>query len=264
MKALVSNEELRVVLADDEAPAREYLASLIGTLPGLSLARQCANGREAVEAVRAEKPDLLFLDVQMPELDGFAVLTALGDDVPPGVIFVTAYDQHAVRAFEVHALDYLLKPFGPERFQKAVSRAREILASPEAAEIAGARLRELGQPGGSRSPFLHRLLISHSGRIHFRQVSELDFVEAEGNYLRLHFGAESYLQRDKISALAARLDPVRFARPHRSFLVNIDRIRELRRSFHGEFIVVLKNGREFPLGKPYREAFLEQVSGGGQ
>lgn len=250
---------VRVMLADDEQPAREYLASLIAVEPDLELVDQCANGREAVDSIRRARPDLLFLDVQMPELDGFEVLAELGDDLPPGVIFVTAFDQHAVRAFEVNALDYLLKPFGPERFRKAVRRAREILRSTEDPAPTAYRLRELAHNPPVLSPYLHRLLLLSTGRIQFRNVSELDWVESEGNYLRLHFGSESHLRRDKLSALEARLDPARFARPHRSFLVNIERIRELRRTINGDYIVVLKSGLEIPLGKPNREGFMAQI-----
>ncbi len=247
---------LRVVIADDEGPARSYLSGLIEKEPALSLVAECAGGREAVEAVRRCRPDLLFLDVQMPEVDGFDVIAELGGEVPAQVIFVTAHDAHAVRAFEVHALDYLLKPFGRERFRKAVERALAAEAGQDA--LAPAPLAALLSGAG----FPKRMLIKSGGRIHIRAVAELDWAEAEGNYVRLHFGADSFVQREKITDLEAQLDPTRFARPHRSMLVNLDRVRELRPVFHGDYVVVLRNGREITLGRPYRERFLAQMRGG--
>ncbi len=253
-------DPLRVVLADDELLARKRLRLLLGDVFDTTIVAECANGREVVAAVREHRPQLLFLDIQMPELDGFEALAELGDDRPPGVIFVTAFDEHALRAFEYHALDYLLKPFGTARFEKALARARDIIGSPQERAEQGERMLGLIQNAPTKSPHLQRLILKSGGRIHFRNVAELDWAEAEGNYVRLHFGGESYLQRDKLSLLESRLDPRRFARPHRSVVVNIDRVRELRQVFHGDYIVVLKTGAEVPLGKQYRERFLQQVS----
>lgn len=255
------SEPLRIIIADDELLARKRIVSLLAGMADVEIVAQCANGRAVVEAVREHRPDLLFLDVQMPELDGFEALAELQEDRPPGVIFVTAFDQHALRAFEYHALDYLMKPFSSDRFVKALQRARELLHSAEAVSDFNERLMGLMQNLPSRSPYLQRLMIKGSGRIHFRNASELDWIESEGNYIRLHFGNESHLQREKLGALEARLDPKRFARPHRSVLVNIDRIREMRQVFHGDYVIVLKSGIEVPLGKPYRERFLERLSG---
>lgn len=252
---------LRIIIADDEALARRRIVSLLGKTNDVEIVAQCTNGRAVVEAVREHRPELLFLDVQMPELDGFEALAELQGELPPGIIFVTAFDQHAVRAFEYHALDYLLKPFSSERFVKALQRARELLHSNEASTEFNERLMGLMQNLPSRSPYLQRLMIKGDGRIYFRNTSELDWIESEGNYVRMHFGAESHLQREKLSALEARLDPKRFARPHRSVLVNIDRIKEMRQVFHGDYVVVLKNGIEVPLGKPYRERFLDRLGG---
>lgn len=254
------SEPLRIIIADDESLARKRIVSLLASVSDVEIVAQCTNGRAVVEGVREHRPDLLFLDVQMPELDGFEALAELEDDRPPGVIFVTAFDQHALRAFEYHALDYLLKPFSSERFVQALQRAREMLHSTDAVSEFNEQLLGLMQNLPSRSPYLQRLMIKGSGRIHFRNASELDWIESEGNYVRLHFGSESHLQREKLGALEARLDPRRFARPHRSVLVNIDRIREMRQVFHGDYVIVLKSGIEVPLGKPYRERFLERLS----
>lgn len=256
-----ASPSLRVVLADDEPPAREFLESLLATEPDVTLLRSCRHGEETVEAVRELRPDLLFLDVQMPRLDGFEVLEQLGEELPTGIIFVTAFDQHALRAFEYHALDYLLKPFGASRFQRALARAREILGTPARREEHAQSVQSLVGNSPHRSPYLQRFLLKSAGRIHFRRVTELDWAESEGNYVRLHFGNEAHLQREKLSALEAMLDPAHFARPHRSILVNIDRIKELRQVFHGDYLVILRNGVEVPLGKPYRERFLAQVTG---
>ena len=176
---------LRIIIADDEALARRRIVSLLGKTPNVEIVAQCANGRAVVEAVREHRPDLLFLDVQMPELDGFEALAELQGELPPGVIFVTAFDQHALRAFEYHALDYLLKPFSSERFEKALQRARELLQSNEVANEFNERLMGLMQNLPSRSPYLQRLMIKGAGRIYFRNASELDWIESDCEFMMI-------------------------------------------------------------------------------
>jgi two-component system, LytTR family, response regulator len=203
------------------------------------------------------QPDLLFLDVQMPVLDGFAVLEALGPEQLPAVIFVTAYDSYAIRAFEVNALDYLLKPFDRDRFRKALQRARSQISkesSPYTGEQLGALLEE-AQP--ERSPTagrhtLERLVIKSSGRVFFLRTEEIDWIEAAGNYLRLHVGNDMHLLRDTMNNLEARLHPDKFLRIHRSTMVNLERVKELQPWFHGDYKVILLDGTELTLSRSYR------------
>ena len=253
---------IRAVIADDEELARRRLDALLADAPDVEVVARCADGRATVETVRRLSPDLLFLDVQMPEMDGFAALAELGAEAPRAVVFTTAYDQYALRAFDIHAVDYLLKPFDARRFQAALQRAREILSARQTAEMFRGTISELLHSMQTGSGFLARFVLRSAGRISFRNVTDLSWAEAEGNYVRLHFGSENHLQREKLSALAEKLDPRRFARPHRSALVNIERIREMRQVFHGDYVVILEDGTEITLGKPYREKFLEQVGRG--
>jgi two-component system LytT family response regulator len=233
---------MRVLIVDDEPLACERIRTLLAGERDIEIAGECHDGRAAVEAIRRTAPDLVFLDVQMPEMDGFAVLAAL--DRMPAVIFVTAYDQFAIKAFEVHALDYLLKPFDRERFQKALARARH--------GDLDARLRGLLAELRARKEFTERLVVRAGGRVLFLRVDEVDYFEAAGNYVRLHAGAEEYLYRETMARLEAALDPARFARIHRSTIVNVSRVKELYPMFRGDFAVVLRDGRRLTLAKSYR------------
>ncbi len=254
------SENMRVVVTDDERLARKRITALLAKIPDVRVIAECSSGFETIDAVREHRPDLLFLDVQMPAMDGFETLKQLGSELPAGIIFATAYDQHAVRAFEFHALDYLLKPFTGDRFNKAFARARESLRRLGDANAYQEKLLGLVQEISARSARSPRLMLKAGGKIQFRDPAELDWVEAEGNYVRLHFGAEKYLQRETLGAWEARLDSRRFARAHRSIIVNIEQVRELRPVFHGDFVVVLKDGTKFSLGRPFRERFLQQLS----
>lgn len=248
---------MRVVIADDEPLARERIEQLLAGRPGIQIAAVAGDGRAAVEAVRAHRPDLLFLDVQMPELDGFGVLAELGADVPPAVIFCTAYDQFALRAFEVHALDYLLKPFDEERFTQALERARRQLVRPAggpddhplAARLAA--LLEAARPDAAARA--DRLAVKSEGRVVLVKLADIDWVEAADNYVNLHAGRESHLMRETMNRLEQRLDPARFVRISRSTIVNLDRIRELQPMFHGDYTVVLRDGTRLALSRNYRE-----------
>jgi two-component system LytT family response regulator len=241
---------LRVLIVDDEPPARRKLRALLEREPDVEIVGECANGEEAIASVQRTRPDLLLLDVQMPGLDGFDVIEALGPARAPAVIFITAHDVHAVRAFEVHAVDYLLKPFDRERLRLAVARARE--AAGRGAETGGqtegklrAILAELNRPV--------RLVVRSHGRVLLLRAEEVDWAEAADNYVILHVGAESHMLRETMNGLESRLDPSRFARIHRSRIVNLDRIRELLPAFHGEYVVVLENGTKLPLSRSYRD-----------
>lgn len=245
--------KIRTVIVDDEPLARERLKRFLNGEPEIEIISECANGREAVEAVHRLAPDLLFLDIQMPELDGFEALEAIGTErMPPAVIFVTAYDKYAIRAFDVHALDYLLKPFNRERFGRALQRARAQLEQDKLGTL-DQRLLSLLEDLKTGQKHLERLVIRSVGRVFFLKTNEIDWIEAAGNYVRLHVGREGHLLRETMSRLESKLDPDKFLRIHRSTLVNIDRIKELHPLFSGDYTVILRNGTELTLSRSYRD-----------
>ncbi|MGH9968544.1 MAG: LytR/AlgR family response regulator transcription factor [Pyrinomonadaceae bacterium] len=249
---------IRVLLVDDEPLAREMLREMLQGDPDVTIVGESVNGREALDAIRAHAPDLLFLDVQMPELGGFEVLAALGKEQIPYVIFVTAYDQYAVRAFEVHALDYLLKPFDQERFDISWQRARaQILRDRNGGT--DQRILALLEELKAGTKYLERLVIKAGGRIYFLETNEIDWIEAEGNYVSVHSAKKSHLLRETISSLESQLDPKKFVRVHRSSIVRIDRIQELQPWFHGEYRIILQNGTQLTLSRNYRDKLQEAL-----
>lgn len=254
---MIESPLIRVLLVDDESLAREMLREMLHDDPQVTIVGESCNGHEALEAIRTHSPDLIFLDVQMPELGGFEVLEALGKDIPQ-VIFVTAYDQYAVRAFEVHALDYLLKPFDKERFDISWQRARTQLLR-ERDGGTDQRILALLEEMKAGNKYLERLVIKASGRIYFLETSEIDWIEAEGNYVSVHTGKKSHLLRETISSLEAQLDPRKFLRIHRSSIVRIDRIQELQPWFHGEYRIILQNGIQLTLSRNYRDKLHEAL-----
>jgi two-component system LytT family response regulator len=241
---------------DDEPLARERIRDILETDSEIEIIGECASGEEAIEAIERQTPDLVFLDVEMPGKDGFAVLEELGPERIPAIIFVTAYDQYAVRAFEVYALDYLLKPFDQERFEKALLRAKAHIQNEKSENITERILSALEEIK-SKPVHLERLVIKMNGHVFFVKTNDIDWLEAEGNYVRLHAGKESYLLRDTISALEGQLDPKRFVRVHRSAIVNVDRIQELQAWFHGEYRIILREGVQLTLSRSYREKLHE-------
>jgi two-component system, LytTR family, response regulator len=250
-----SSKCIRTLIVDDESLARERIRDMVATDPEIEIIGDCANGKEAVKAISKLKPDLIFLDVEMPGMDGFEVLQSLAPQQMPAVIFVTAYDQYAVRAFEIHALDYLLKPFDRERFERSLGRAKEQLLRTE--DSMNERILSALEQIKTRPVHLERLVIKMNGHVFFIKAEEIDWLEAEGNYVRLHAGKESYLLRDTISALETQLDPKQFLRVHRSAIVNIDRIQELQPWFHGEYRIILREGVQLTLSRSYREKLHE-------
>jgi two-component system LytT family response regulator len=250
---------IRALIVDDEPLARERIKRFLATERDLELAGEASDGHEAVALIHALKPDLVFLDIQIPELDGFGVVKAVGVERMPAVIFVTAYDRYALQAFEVNALDYLLKPYNRERFHKAVERARAQLsnATPAATGELNERLLSLLENFKSEPRHLERLMIKASGRVFFLRAEEIDWIEAEGNYLRLHVGRETHLLRETMNRLAAKLDHDKFLRIHRSTLVNIERIKELQPLFSGDYVVILRDGQQLNLSRSYRDKLLE-------
>jgi two-component system LytT family response regulator len=250
---------IRALIVDDERPARDLIATLLRDEPDLEVVGQCSNGRDAVAVIQRVAPDLVFLDVQMPGLDGFAVLAELPADRLPLVIFVTAFDRHAIRAFEVHALDYLLKPFEYDRLRQAVRRARTQLA--QSSGIAGqTRLVALLEELHNRGRSWNRLAIRDAGRVVFLQLDEIDWIEAEGNYVRLHVGKESHLLRETMSSTEARLTSQKFLRVSRSTMVNLERVTELHPLFHGDSVVILRDGTRLTVSRVYREALDRLVT----
>jgi two-component system LytT family response regulator len=244
--------KIRTLLVDDEPLARQRLRALLEGDPDIDLVGECGDGRQAVAEVRRLAPELLFLDVQMPLLDGFGVLEALAGTPLPAVIFVTAYDRYALKAFEVNALDYLLKPFDRTRFGAAVQRAKAQVRQSRSGAL-DERLRDLLQTVQPRRAGPERLIVKSGGRVYFIRVEDIDWIEAAGNYVRLHVGKEDHLLRESMSGLEARLDASRFVRIHRSTIVNVDRIRELQPAFHGDHVIILHDGKELTLSRSHRE-----------
>jgi two-component system LytT family response regulator len=243
-------ERLRVLLVDDEAPARALLREYLGGDAAIELVGECANGFEAVKSIAELRPDLVFLDIQMPKLDGFEVLELL--EPRPAVIFCTAYDEYALQAFEVHAVDYLLKPFGRERLADAIGRARErmraanapgAIATPAASPSA---LAAAARPAGAHA---ERLVVRDGASVHVIPVERLDFAEAQDDYVALHEGPKEHLKHQTLAELAESLDPTRFVRVHRSFVVNVERIARLERLAKDSRVAVLRDGRQVPVSR---------------
>ena len=242
---------IRVLIADDEPLARQRIRKLLEGDPDVEVVGESVDGNETVAAVRQKNPDLLFLDIQMPMLDGFGVLEALGVGKMPATIFVTAYDRYAIKAFDVHALDYLLKPFDRDRFRKALQRAKSYLGRPQPPEV-GKKLNSLlSEVRQDRKP-LERVVIKSASRVFFLRTEEIDWIEAAGNYLRLHIGKEFHLLRETMNSFEAKLDLSLFVRIHRSYIVNVERIKELQPYFHGDYAVILKDGTQLTLSRSHR------------
>jgi two-component system LytT family response regulator len=241
---------IRAVIVDDEPLARKRIHDLLREDQEIEVVGECGGGGEALELLQREKPDLLFLDVQMPEVDGFELLEAM-EGVIPAVIFVTAYDKYALRAFDAQAVDYLLKPFNESRFQQAVQRAKERIRKPDGGQMSNELMSLLKDVQAGRKP-AERLVIKSGGRVLFLKAGEIDYVEAAGNYLNLYVGKETHLIRETMQSLESRLDPERFLRIHRSTIVNLERIKELQPWFGGEYVVILRDGRKLTLSRTYR------------
>jgi two-component system LytT family response regulator len=242
--------KIRALIVDDEPLARQRVRLLAADEPDLEIVGECEDGVAAVEQIPAIKPDLLFLDVQMPEMDGFEVLRHIAEEFLPLVIFTTAFDEHALKAFDAHALDYLLKPYKPERFKQAIQRARELMANQQASATARRLLDLLGE---RPTPRLSRLAVKTPGKVLFVNVEDIDVIEAAGKYAVVHAGKENHVLRETITTLEANLPAERFLRISRSVIVNIARIQELQPMFKGENVVVLKNGKTYPTTRPLRE-----------
>ena len=255
--------KIRVAIVDDEELARERMRALLSEHSDIEVIAECADGAEALRVIDDQNPDLVFLDVQMPDVSGFEVVEALerGDAEsprngarPPAIVFVTAHDDHALKAFEIHALDFLLKPFDEARFEKTLSRARRHVR--QSRDTVDARLLALledlrSERRGNRHS--DRLIVKSGGRVFFLRTEEIDWVEAAGNYVRLHARSESHLLRESMKNMETRLDPNTFVRIHRSAIVNIDRVKELEPWFHGEYIVIMRDGTRLTASRVYSD-----------
>jgi two-component system LytT family response regulator len=243
---------IRALLVDDEPLARTHLRNLLGADAEIAVVGEAGNGRDAVTAIRETSPDLVFLDVQMPELDGFDVVRAVGAERMPAVIFVTAYDEYALKAFEAHALDYLMKPVNRARFRDAVERAKHTVRGARAPDL-GAPLARLLETISAERRYLDRLAIRSDGRIIFLRTDQIDWIEADDDHVRLHVGPKRYVHRDTLTRLEQRLAPTTFLRIHRSVIVNVERIRELQPWFQGDYVLILHDGTKLTSGRSYRE-----------
>ncbi len=244
--------KIRALIVDDESLARQRIRLLASDEPDLELIGECASGEDALAAIKRDPPDLLFLDVQMPEMDGFALLQKLPRERLPVVIFITAYDKHAVRAFEAHALDYLLKPVQPERFKAAVARAHEHLTNQQASSAARGLLdliasRQSSPAAATARQFLTRLTVKNNDKVVVIKTADIDAIESAGNYVAVNVGKESHILRESLNALEEQLDPESFLRVSRSAIVNLDRVKELQPMFKGEHIIVLQNGKRLTM-----------------
>ncbi|MBS1809067.1 MAG: response regulator transcription factor [Acidobacteria bacterium] len=248
--------KIRTLIVDDEKPARRRLRELLEKQAVIDIIGECTNGEAAVEQIRATVPELLFLDIQMPGLNGFGVVNQISVARMPVTIFVTAFDQYALKAFEVSALDYLLKPFSDERFERSLERALDFISTRQRGDLNDRMLALLDrmQPDQvvNTTSYLERLAIKQSGRVIFLRVEEIAWIEAAGVYVEIHAGKNSWLHRVSLSELEARLDPQLFLRIHRSTIVNLRHIKELQPHSHGDFLVVLQDGQQLKLSRNYR------------
>jgi two-component system LytT family response regulator len=269
-----AERRIRVLVADDEPVARRRVTRLLKEDPDIDVIAECGGGLEAVDRIRSEMPDLVFLDIQMPDLDGIRVIERVGVERMPPVVFVTAYNEYAIRAFDVNAVDYLLKPYDAARFRQALDRARDRLsrADPSArvdelrtivrALVAHESAGRAGDGAGAVSPIpLDRIGVRIDGSLHIVRTADVDWFETEGNYMRLHVGRATHLIRTTAAELEAQLDPREFVRIHRRYLVNLERVVEVQPWFAGDAIVVLRDGTKLRLSRTHREQFHARLLG---
>ncbi len=250
--------KIRALIVDDEPLARQRVRMLLDEEPDIEIVGESGDGFDAVDRIQTGKPDLVFLDVQMPDMDGFGVLRQVPPALLPVVIFTTAYDQHALRAFEANARDYLLKPFKPARFKEAVQRARELITDKQAGAAARGLLSLLGQTAGQKpapslTGQLARLAIKNAGKVSFVELDQIQSIEAAGKYAVVHVGKENHVLRETMASLESSLPAQQFLRISRSVIVNIGHVQELQPTFKGESVVLLKNGKSYPATRPLRE-----------
>src|SRR4029434_1012845 len=243
---------IRALIADDEALARRFIRRMLKDDRDFEIIGECGNGKETVAMIRKESPDVVFLDVQMPEMDGLGVLDSIGTGRLPQIIFTTAYEQYAIRAFELHALDYLLKPFDQARFKDAIKYAKERVRA-ERRDDGGMKIGALPENIKNKPLYLERLVIKAGGRISFLPTNEINWIEADDKYVHLHTSKARPMVRQTLSAMEAQLDPAKFRRVHRSTIVNVERIAELQPLFSGEYSILLQDGTKLTLSRNYKD-----------
>ena len=250
--------KIRSLIVDDEPLARARINELLARESDIDVIAECATGADAVSAIVAREPDLVFLDVQMPELNGFGVLEQLAGRRLPVIVFVTAHDAYALKAFEVHALDYLLKPFDRDRFRRTLDRARDTIQSRSSGDF-DRRLGELLSQVGDGRQYVRRMVVKGDEASVLLQVKDIDYFESAGNYIRICVGKDRYLLRETMNGLESTLDPGQFVRIHRSFIVNLDRVRGFEPYFHGDYVVRLHDGRSLTLSRTFRDRVEERL-----
>jgi len=250
---MTDTTKIRTVIVDDEELARDRIQTLLEQQPDVEIVGVCTDGPSAVETIDRTQPDLVFLDVQMPGMNGFEVVDNLERTKLPAVVFVTAHDAHALKAFEIHALDFLLKPFDQTRFEKALERARGQLTQSKGTTILDSRLVSLLEELHEERKYSERLIVKSSGRVFFVRTEEIDWVEASGNYVKIHTKSDAHLLRESMKNMEAKLDPKTFVRIHRSAIVNIDHIKELEPWFHGEYIVIMRDGTRLTASRVFSD-----------
>ncbi|HEX8844328.1 MAG TPA: LytTR family DNA-binding domain-containing protein [Pyrinomonadaceae bacterium] len=256
-------KKIKTLIVDDEPLARRTIRDLLAADPEIEIIGECSSGLEAVKFIRREPPDLLFLDIQMPGMNGFEALSKIEYEQIPAIIFVTAFDRYALQAFEIHALDYLLKPFTDKRFEEALRQAKSQVELKEINRLSQSLLALLGDQAGrdaatlKRKSFLTKFMIRSGGRVAFIKAADVDWIAADDYYIKLHIGGKSHLLRISMNELEEKLDPKRFLRIHRSTIINFDRVKELHQNPNGEYVVVLKDGTELKLSRGRRERLEE-------
>lgn len=262
------SKKIKTLIVDDEPLARRTIRDLLADDSEIEIIGECGSGPDAINFIQNQIPDLLFLDIQMPGMNGFEVLSGIEHERIPAIIFVTAFDQYALKAFEVHALDYLLKPFSDERFRQALSQAKSHVELREVNRLSQslrALLEEHAERGTGtvkRRSYLTRFMIKSGGRVLFINAVDVDWISADDYYIKLHVGGKSHLLRTSMNELEEKLDPERFMRIHRSTIINFDRVKEMHQNPNGEYIVVLKNGTELKLSRSRRERLEELLTSG--
>ena len=252
--------KIQTLIVDDMLLARERISMLLDTDPEIEIVGECADGDDAVQALKSLKPDLVFLDVQMPALDGFGVIEQIGIEQMPVVVFVTAYDEFAIKAFEVSALDYLLKPFEEQQLRRAVKRAKGEIKKRQANNL-NDHLRQLLTAVKPETKYLNRIVVKSAAQTILVQTEDIDWIGAAGNYLELHVGKETYLIRERISRIEQKLDPKKFARIHRSTIINLDRVKTLHHLFNGDHLIILGDDTKLNMSRAFYGKLLLQLSG---
>jgi len=250
---MANKNQISALIVDDEPLARDYIRNLLKSDDEIKIVGEYGDGKSAAQFIRENKPDLVFLDIQMPEMDGFSLLKTLDAGNLPAIIFTTAFEEYAIRSFEFHALDYLLKPFDAERFQKAVGFAKARLKDREQQKQESVQIIELLKTAGEKPKYLERLLIKQNGRIVFLKTAEIDLIKSDDKYVQIYAGKTPHLVRQTLSAMRSQLDPRVFVQIHRSAIVNTEKIKELQPMFNGEYMIVMENGAKIGVSRNYKD-----------